>query len=187
MCVCVCACGPSFRSPSRCSLSRVRYRLEYTFLVDVRINKHQETVLRAREERLLFRLALLLGSTRGPDQFEAWNANMDLVTAVTRAFSERLMFQQFMRRVNACADEAVKPCMRRLASLFALTCMERDLRWFITSGALSTRDVPVIMSEIDALTRDIVPEATTLIKGFGIPDHMLSAPIAHPDYMQRFQ
>jgi hypothetical protein len=60
------------------------------------------------------------------------------------AYTERLIMEQLLLRVDAAPDAATRVVLQSLASLFALGCMERDLKWFIIAGLLRESDVQIV-------------------------------------------
>lgn len=65
-----------------------------------------------------------------------------------------------------------------MVQLYALRCIESDLPWFIAEGLLppaAGRDVPLAVRR---LVGEVGPSAQSLIEAFGIPDHLVAAPIA---------
>ena len=80
------------------------------------------------------------------------------------------------------APAAARPVLTALARLYGLVRLERDLGFFLASGALAPGQAPLLRAEVNGLCAALMAgrgrPALALCAAFGIPDHCLAAPIA---------
>lgn len=139
-----------------------------------------QALLRRREARLVAALATEMASKIGAGEalFEVWmKQESDLVQATAAAFGERVTLEQFALAVERDAS-GVAGKLRPLAELYGLTVVERDLAWFLAEGILSPAQGRAVVAEARGLCRDLSAQMTQLVDAFGIPDHLVAAPIA---------
>lgn len=110
-----------------------------------------------------------------------------------------VVISQFAECVSN-APSSLQPILGELYCLYALSCIEADLSWFLTNELLSLDQgdpalLPDFLFPCPTLTRTcgtgrkvgdavrglcatLAPQALHLVDAFGIPDHMVQAPIA---------
>jgi len=113
----------------------------------------------------------------GTEPFDAFTDVQDHLVDLARAHAEDLIVRQFVDTVETIDDEGVHDVLDRLRSLYALSCIEDDLGWFLEAGYISTGKSKAIRGEVNALCDDIRPDALGLVDAFAIPDACLAAPI----------
>ena len=148
-------------------------------------------VFEDRERVLVARLAWKLFGKRGPALFAVWNAEASLVQAVARAHAERVTVgacvakvRQFKREQQ---DSETAKALESLVCLWALKRIEAGAASFLSSGAISASDLAVATAGVDAHARELVPAARALVDAFGLPDSVITAPIAQDDYCERLR
>lgn len=99
----------------------------------------------------------------------------DLVQAAAAAFGERVTLEQSALNVER-GGAAAK--LRPLAELYGLTVVERDLAWFLAEGVLTPQQGRAVVAAARELCRDLSAQMLTLVEAFGIPEHLVAAPIA---------
>lgn len=137
-------------------------------------------LLRYREERLLGSAARRLKwrMDDGADSFDAFTAVQDHLLHLAVAHVERVVLEHCHAAERAESDPAVAAVLGRMRALFALAAMERDLAWFLESGAMEPPKSRAVRAEVNALSGELRPDAVALVDGFGIPAGLLAAPIA---------
>src|SRR5207253_40715 len=98
--------------------------------------------------------------------------------ALSRAYIDRVILQQFAKAVEAVTDQPLKNALKRLCDLFALSQIELNKGWFLENGALRPAKSRAITRLIDELCMKIRHDAVHYVDAFGIPDSCLAAPIA---------
>ncbi|KAK9829677.1 hypothetical protein WJX72_007299 [[Myrmecia] bisecta] len=132
----------------------------------------------AREGRLLGQLAAKMQGAGKDDTFDVWmKEESDLVQATAAAYAEREVLEACIRAV-AEAPHSVAVVLRPLATLYALRRLELDLGWFLTEGMLSVALGKAVPGLIRELCKELAPVSQQIIEAFGIPDHLIAAPIA---------
>lgn len=113
--------------------------------------------------------------------FKTWMVEeSNTVQALAKAFGEHFTLKAFM---NVLADKDFKdPVVEKLAQLFALQCIKDDLGFFLTEGMLSRVQAKELDAEVSKLCAELCPFISYLLEGFGIPEHLIHAPIAR-DYV----
>ena len=134
----------------------------------------QLDALRYRERRLLRSLARRLQDqiSAGADSFQALNQCQDHAVSAAHARVERIILESFGSRADQHA------LLGKMCCLFGLSTIERDRGWFLESGYIAAAKSQAVRAEVNRLCAELRPSAVTLVYGFGIPDELLSAPIA---------
>jgi len=140
-----------------------------------------QAVFAEREGRLAVTLASRMAAARagaGPaGVFDAWMlAESDAVQALARAFGERSV-------LDACAAAAVATpacaaLIDVLARCWAARRVEVEAGWWMTEGGLPLAVGRAAPGAVRALVAQLAPSAPAIIAGFGIPPHLIAAPIA---------
>lgn len=111
----------------------------------------------------------------------AFEDNLDRVVALGWANAERYCLETLQQAV-ANAPPGVKSALSIVTDLYAASRVERDLAFFLSAGAVSREDVPRLRAHVNGLCALLAADraylALKLCEGFGIPDHLLQAPIA---------
>jgi acyl-CoA oxidase len=127
-----------------------------------------------RERHALESLARRTRRASGRD-VEAVNRLGDHMLFVARAHLERVMLEAFIAGIDACPDPAAKAVLERLCSLFALSSIHADRAWYLEHNRISTARAKAIGAQLNALCRELRPDALALVEGFGIPSAWLGA------------
>jgi acyl-CoA oxidase len=122
------------------------------------------------------RLKRLIGE--GMDSFDAFNVSQHHLLQVGFAHIERVILEQFIHQVEATEDSAIKAALKQLCQLFALSQIENNKAWYLESGYMEPAKTKAIRKLVNQLCWDIRQHAVPLVNAFGIPDNLLSAPIA---------
>lgn len=136
-------------------------------------------LLLRREDALFMELGGELKRAGKDGLFAAWMFHhSDGVQAAALAYAERLVSEQFLK-VICKADVNLRPVLDRVYRLYAVDCIERALGWYAVSDAGLTLDMAkAVPAEARQLCRDLAEDAVGLAEAFGLPDAMLSAPVA---------
>ena len=138
----------------------------------------QRDTLVFREERLVDALARRLRrlvKDEGMDPLRALSHVQDHALAAATAHVDRVAHEQFSAAlVQGPALEALE----RLRDLHALSVLSADRAWWLEHGYLDAETSKAVQTEVNMLCAELRPAALGLVEGFGIPDHLLRAPIA---------
>ncbi|MFQ5399989.1 MAG: acyl-CoA dehydrogenase [Anaerolineae bacterium] len=135
---------------------------------------------RHREQELLISVAGRLKKRidRGMDAYDAFIECQTHLMAVAHAFVERVVLEQFIVGINAVEDNELKPVLKRLCDLFALSTIEKNKGWYLEHGYMEGAKTKAVRRQVDRLCAELRPDALGLVDAFAIPDQCLAAPIA---------
>lgn len=152
-------------------------RTEREHLLDPRFHKH---ALKFREEQILYSVAQRMRRKikNGTNSFEAYNQCQTHLIALAEAYIERLIVEEFYKRIDTIEDEAAKSALTDLCKLYALHTIESHKAWFMEYDYFEGVKSKAVRSAVDDLCRTVRKNALTLVEGFGIPDELLAAKIA---------
>jgi acyl-CoA oxidase len=104
-------------------------------------------------------------------------AQSDAVQAVTQAFGEREVLA-----AGLAALEAAAPPLRALLDpvlrLYALSRLEANLGPLMADGLLGRAAGGAVAPAARALCAALAPRWGVAVRGFGVPEHLVAAPIA---------
>jgi acyl-CoA oxidase len=103
-------------------------------------------------------------------------AESDTVQATAMAYAEREVLEACLRTLQQVPSLAA--ILKPVVTLFALSRLEADLGWLLTEGVLPVPVGRIIPDRIRALCKELAPSSQRLVNCFGIPDHLIAAPIA---------
>lgn len=105
--------------------------------------------------------------------FNAWNMQeSDLVQAVALSFVEATTMDALVRAVEEV--EGVRP----LALLYAVDIVHSEVGFFMKHGILGISGAEGIEHALKTLCASIGSALPYYVEGFGIPEHLIAAPIA---------
>ena len=110
--------------------------------------------------------------------FSTWMySESDLIQAAAKAYTERLIAEAFLDQIQS-ADATLQPILEQLYKQYVTDIIEQNLGTFITAKILDVDAAEGVNAAAAQLCKDIAPDTLALVQSFGIPDQMLSAPIA---------
>lgn len=132
-----------------------------------------------RQRRLISSLAQRLRKLikSGESAYEAALTCQTHMIAAAEAYLEKVVLKSFIEATKTAPDE-LRPMLRKLRALYALSTIERHAAWFLEHDYISGNKSKAVSRTVDALCRELRPEAGALVAAFGIPDELLGAPIA---------
>ena len=130
-----------------------------------------------REGILLSQLMQKMKSAPSRSDFEVlMQQESDLVQATALAYIEREVLE-----VNCAAVEGGSPALGRVMTtviaLYALKAIEDDLGWYLAHELFSPFVGRMVEEGVRKLCKAVAPLSHALIDGFGIPEHLIAAPI----------
>jgi acyl-CoA oxidase len=141
----------------------------------------QIVMFRFRESNALFSAAQefhRLTSKMKQDQYAAFAQMQRQLLDLAQAHVDRVILERFSRIIATVQTHSLKPVLKRLCDLFALSQIEINKGWYLEHGALTGFKSRAVTRQVDKLCREIRLEAVQLVDSFGIPDSCLAAPIA---------
>jgi acyl-CoA oxidase len=148
----------------------------------LRSGDFQCTIFRTREKDLLASVARRLKARLDADMdaFNAFNEVQDHLFALSQATSERLVMDAFCDRLDGLEDSPIKDALTLMRDLYAMEYIQRDLGWFLENGYIEPVKSRAIRDLLNELCFEARQQALPLVDAWGIPDDVLSAPIAFP-------
>jgi acyl-CoA oxidase len=142
--------------------------------------EYQISLLGWRERHLLEGVARRMrkGVEAADDLFEVFNAAQDHLLLAARAHIDARVLEAFDSAITAVEDEAVAVLLHRVCDLHALSVIERERAWFLEHNRLTASRSKAVTAAVNDLCRALRPFAVTLVDAFGIPDELITAPIA---------
>lgn len=114
----------------------------------------------------------------GMGSFEAFNQCQYHLLNVGKAFTERVILEQFITRVKDTANPELRVILKKLCDVFALTQIEKNKGWYLEHDYMAGTKTKAIRRLVNHLCKDVRKDAVALVDAFGIPDSCLAAPIA---------
>lgn len=144
-------------------------------------------VLELRAHNLLVSAARRLRKRIDKDiePFEAFNQIQDHLMAYANAEMERHVAEKFAEVVEAMNDGPAKDALERMRQLAAVDMIYRDSAWYLTNGYFQSSKSRALRKLRLKLLEEIRPDALAYVDALGIPEDVLSAPIAFEDYIGR--
>eukprot|EP00879_Flechtneria_rotunda_P002191 GHRR01002377.1.p1 GENE.GHRR01002377.1~~GHRR01002377.1.p1 ORF type:complete len:601 (+),score=233.83 GHRR01002377.1:928-2730(+) len=138
-------------------------------------------LLQLREARLLRRLSQVMrGAAAAGSFFDAWmKQQSDMVQATANAYAEREVLEACVRQLQSPSlPPGVKELLVPLVTLYTAAAVERDLAWYLSQELLPPKVGRLVPGYVRHLVDVIGPNALQLVNAFGIPEHLVAAPIA---------
>ncbi len=138
----------------------------------------QRALLRYREKRMLDAAGRRLrAGIKASGSAAAMNDVQDHLMHLATAHIERVAFDAVQEEI-AQGDPALAPLLGLLRDTFWADCIERDMGWFLMSGAVETPKAKGIRYLVNKCIQEMRPIAESITDGFAIPETVLGAPIA---------
>jgi acyl-CoA oxidase len=142
--------------------------------------EYQISLLAWREKHVIDGLARRMrkGFEADDDLFEVFNSAQDHLLLAARAHIDARVLEAFDGAISAVQDEAVAGLLNRVCDLHALSVIERERAWFLEHNRLTASRSKAVTAAVNELCRELRPYASLLVDAFGIPDELITAPIA---------
>lgn len=138
----------------------------------------QLSMFEQRADHTLSGLARRLRKAGSENGFETFNSAQDHLLFAARAHVDRLVMEAFAEAVDAMKDGPSRDLMDQVCSLYALSSIEEDKGWFLEHGRLNPTRSRAITAQVNTLCQELRPHASTLVDAMGVPEALITAPIA---------
>ena len=137
--------------------------------------------LEYRTRRLTYTLAMRIRGyiKKGIPSYQAFLKVQTHLMALGKAYSAELAYKSFLEHTNTITDPDYKTLFEKIGTLHALYEIRKDASWYLEQGYLGGTKSKAIRQRVERLCTELRPHLNTLIDGFGIPDHLMTAPIAN--------
>ena len=124
-----------------------------------------------------------MGTKKGKDIFQIWmKEESDLIQSTARSYGESICLQQFIVNLHALKTLKSQDMFTKLAILYALNSIQRDLAWFMAEGVFpqgsKSNFYQNFLSHYDSAVSAVAPIAMDAVAAFDVCEEMLHAPIA---------
>src|SRR5699024_9236194 len=143
---------------------------------------YQLALLEFREKHLLDTVAARMKrlAETGIAPFEVFNQVQDHLVTLARAHVDRVVLEAFGAAIDdvTSTDADTATVLDQVASLHALSTIENDRAWFLEHDRLTPARTKALTAAVNELCASLRPLAGDLVDAFGIPDALITAPIA---------
>lgn len=98
--------------------------------------------------------------------------------ALGKAFGVMLSYEIFCGFVENMEDKRLQFLFRKLGALYALSHIQENTAWFLEHNYISNNKSKAIRQRVERLCTELRPHVASLVDGYGIPEHCLTAPIS---------
>ena len=133
-----------------------------------------------RTRRLTYTLAMRIRDyiKKGMPSYQAFLKVQTHLLALGKAYSVELASNTFSDFVAKMPEGKNKGLFEKLGTLYALHAIREDAEWYLEQGYLGSSKSKAIRQRVERLCSELRPHIGVLIDGFGIPEHLMTAPIA---------
>lgn len=133
-----------------------------------------------RTRRLTYTLAMRIRGyiKKGVPSYQAFLKVQTHLLTLGKAYSIELAYETYSTFTDSIADEKNRELFQKLGSLYALSEITKDASWYLEQGYIGSTKSKAIQRRTERLCTELRPHLNSLVDGFGIPTHCMSAPIA---------
>ncbi|MEO0527529.1 MAG: acyl-CoA dehydrogenase [Bacteroidota bacterium] len=133
-----------------------------------------------RTRRLTYTLAMRIRNyiKKGVPSYQAFLKVQTHLLALAKAYSCELAYDIFINFTDTITDEKHRLLFQKMGTLYALHEIRQDAHWYLEQGYLGGTKSKAIGQRVERLCTELRPHIEVLVDGFGIPEHLLTAPIA---------
>ena len=134
-----------------------------------------------RTRRLTYTIAMRIRDyiKKGISSYQAFLKVQTHLMALGKAYSIELAYKSFIAYNSTITDEKYKALFEKLGTLYALHEIRKDASWYLEQGYISGTKSKAIRQRVERLSTELRPHLDSLVDGFGIPNHLMTAPIAN--------
>ncbi|NND06222.1 MAG: acyl-CoA oxidase [Saprospiraceae bacterium] len=135
---------------------------------------------RFRERKLLYALGSRMRTMfkKRITPYDVFIRTQNHMIALAKAYVDRLVLEQFQEAISGTMDDDLVEPLSKLYTLFALSTFEVNKDWYLEQDYVEGVKTKAIRRSVDRLCMETRLDAEPLVDAFGIPDGILSAPIA---------
>lgn len=149
-----------------------------SFAADIMNNDVLLGLLSIREALLLKKLGSKLSGIGQGEVFDKWMKHeSDLVQGAAEAYGERQTAVASLDVAKNCSH-GLRQILNNVVMLYALTKVEANLGWYLSNRILFPEAGRSVPTAVRQLCSTLGMHSQSLINSFGIPRHLVAAPIA---------
>ncbi|MEX0288728.1 MAG: acyl-CoA dehydrogenase [Flavobacteriaceae bacterium] len=152
-------------------------KVDKDHLFNPKFHKH---AFNYRTRRLTYTLAMRIRDyiKKGIPAYQAFLKVQTHLLALGKAYSCELAYHKFHVFAEEIKDEKHRLLFQKLGTLYALYQIRQDANWYLEQGYLGGTKSKAIRQRVERLCSELRPHIEVLVDGFGIPEPLLTAPIA---------
>ena len=134
-----------------------------------------------RTRRLTYTIAMRIRGyiKKGIPSYQAFLKVQTHLMTLGKAYSAELAYKSFIEHTSTITDPEYKALFEKLGTLYALSEIRKDASWYLEQGYISGTKSKAIRQRVERLCTELRPHLNSLVDGFGIPEHLMTAPIAN--------
>ncbi|MCX2681808.1 acyl-CoA dehydrogenase family protein [Galbibacter sp. EGI 63066] len=132
-----------------------------------------------RRRRLTFSAASRIQNyiKKGMPSYQAFLKVQTHLVALGEAYADELCYTHFKNFIDTIKDEKLRFLFEKIGTLYALSEISNNADWYLEHGYISSSKSKAIKRRVERLCTELRPHVNSLVDGFGIPDHLMTAPI----------
>jgi acyl-CoA oxidase len=156
---------------------RYNNKVDKEHLYNPKFHKH---AFNYRSQRLTYTLAMRIRDyiKKGMPSYQAFLKVQTHLLALGKAYSVELAYNTFADFTEQLPEGKNKVLFQKLGTLYALHEIRQDAEWYLEQGYLGSNKSKAIRQRVERLCTELRPHLGVLVDGFGIPGHLMTAPIA---------
>lgn len=153
-------------------------KVEAAHLYNPKFHKH---AFDYRTRRLTYTLAMRIRGyiKKGIPSYQAFLKVQTHLLELGKAYSVELAYNTYTSFTENISDPKNRALFEKLGTLYALHEIRRDASWYLEQGYLGSSKSKAIRQRVERLCTELRPHMNSLVDGFGIPNHLITAPIAN--------
>ncbi|MGB6154254.1 MAG: acyl-CoA dehydrogenase [Pricia sp.] len=157
---------------------RYSNKVDAEHLYNPKFHKH---AFEYRTRRLTYTLAMRIRDyiKQGMPSYQAFLKVQTHLLALGKAYSVELAYQTFADFTKKLPEGKNKGLFEKIGALYALHEIRKDAEWYLEQGYLGSTKSKAIRQRVERLCTELRPHIGVLVDGFGIPEHLMTAPIAN--------
>ena len=165
---------------------RYSSKVDADHLYNPKFHKHAFTY---RTKRLTYTLAMRIRDyiKKGIPSYQAFLKVQTHLLALGQAYSVELAYNTFADFTQGLPNDQNKALFGKLGALYALSKLREDAQWYLEQGYISSVKSKALRQRVERLCTELRPHIGVLVDGFGIPKHLMTAPIAQRKSKSRKQ
>jgi acyl-CoA oxidase len=109
--------------------------------------------------------------------YEAFLKCQTHMIALAKAYVERLVYREMMKKLAVLEDSAEKTMLQKMTTFYALHCIHEDKGWYLETDYMDGSKTKAIRRTLNKLIQELRPEVGALVDAFGISEETLNAEI----------
>lgn len=152
-------------------------KVDHEHLYNYKFHLH---ALDFRLRRLTYSAAMRIRNyiKKGIPSYQAFLKTQTHLLEVGKAYSEVLAIKWYYDQIHSLPKDEYQSLLLQLGSLHALSMIRKDASWYLEQGYLGSSKSKAIRQRVERLSSELRPHVHSLVDGFGIPQNLLTAPIA---------